>query len=136
MPNRQEADQRPRRVVDEIAPLIDAMLRPESLLKGRLIHERLVQEYGVSINYQRVNLYLQEARPWIAEELGISPGELAGLHRHFEVFPGAQAQGRGFPVAALQNCVRHLRTFLRLQVAGEEKASDYETDRWLGAFRG
>ncbi|GAA3596997.1 hypothetical protein GCM10022295_92130 [Streptomyces osmaniensis] len=36
--------------------------------------------------------YLQEARPRIAEELGISPGELAGLHRRFEVVPGAQAQ--------------------------------------------
>jgi transposase len=39
-----------------------------------------------------VKLYLQEARPRIAEELGISPGELAGLHRRFEVLPGAQAQ--------------------------------------------
>lgn len=91
-PKREVADQRPRRVVDEVAPLIDAMLRSEILLKGRVIHERLVQEYGVAINYQRVKLYLQEARPRIAEELGISPGELAGLHRRFEVVPGAQAQ--------------------------------------------
>ncbi|MDT0616461.1 IS21 family transposase [Streptomyces sp. DSM 40712] len=91
-PKREAADQRPRRVVDDVAPLIDAMLRSEILLKGRVIHERLVQEYGVSINYQRVKLYLQEARPRIAEELGISPGELAGLHRRFEVVPGAQAQ--------------------------------------------
>lgn len=35
---------------------------------------------------------MQEARPWITEELGISPGDLAGLHRRFEVVPGAQAQ--------------------------------------------
>ncbi|WP_456340347.1 IS21 family transposase [Streptomyces ipomoeae] len=35
---------------------------------------------------------LQEARPRIAEDLGISAGELAGLHRRFEVVPGAQAQ--------------------------------------------
>lgn len=91
-PKREAADQRPRRVVDEVAPLIDAMLRSEILLKGRVIHERLAQEYGVTINYQRVKLYLQEARPRIAEELGISPGELAGLHRRFEVVPGAQAQ--------------------------------------------
>lgn len=91
-PKREAADQRPRRVVDEVAPLIDAMLRSEILLKGRVIHERLAQEYGVAINYQRVKLYLQEARPRIAEELGISPGELAGLHRRFEVVPGAQAQ--------------------------------------------
>ncbi|MGW7825139.1 hypothetical protein ACWGLF_45825 [Streptomyces puniciscabiei] len=91
-PKREAADQRPRRVVDEVAPLIDAMLRSEILLKGRVIHERLAQEYGVTINYQRVKLYLQESRPRIAEELGISPGELAGLHRRFEVVPGAQAQ--------------------------------------------
>lgn len=91
-PKREAADQRPRRVVDEVAPLIDAMLRSEILLKGRVIHERLAQEYAVTINYQRVKLYLQEARPRIAEELGISPGELAGLHRRFEVVPGAQAQ--------------------------------------------
>ena len=91
-PKREPGVQRPRRVVDEVAPLIDAMLRSEVLLKGKVIHERLVQEYGVGINYQRVKLYLQEARPRIAEELGISPGELAGLHRRFEVVPGAQAQ--------------------------------------------
>ncbi|WP_437107644.1 hypothetical protein [Streptomyces flaveolus] len=91
-PKREAADQRPRRVVDEVAPLIDAMLRSEILLKGKVIHERLAQEYGVSINYQRVKLYLQEAWPRIAEGLGIGPSELAGLHRRFEVVPGAQAQ--------------------------------------------
>ncbi|WP_443030959.1 IS21 family transposase [Streptomyces sp. CB02400] len=91
-PKREVAGQRPRRVVDEVAPLIDAMLRAEVLLKASVIHERLVQDYAVGINYQRVKLYLQEARPRIAKELGISPGELAGLHRRFEVAPGAQAQ--------------------------------------------
>jgi transposase len=39
-----------------------------------------------------VKLYLQQARPQVMEELGISPDELAGLHRQFEVIPGAQAQ--------------------------------------------
>ncbi|WP_443042815.1 IS21 family transposase [Streptomyces sp. NBC_00370] len=86
------AAQRQRRVVDEVAPLIDAMLRSEVLLKASVIHERLVQDYAVAINYQRVKLYLQETRPRIAEELGSAPGELAGLHRRFEVVPGAQAQ--------------------------------------------
>ncbi|MGW4232224.1 IS21 family transposase [Streptomyces sp. NPDC004980] len=81
-----------RRVVDEVAPLIDAMLRAEILLKGAVIHERLVAEYGFTGSYQRIKMYLQEARPRIAEELGISPHELAGLHRRFEVVPGAQAQ--------------------------------------------
>lgn len=92
-PKREVAGQRPRRVVDEVAPLIDAILRAEVLLEASVIHERLVQNYAVSINYQRVKLYLQETQPRIAEELGISPGELAGLHRRFEVVPGAQAQG-------------------------------------------
>ncbi|WP_395358074.1 IS21 family transposase [Streptomyces sp. YH02] len=81
-----------RWMVDEVAPLIDAMLRSEILIKGAVVHERLVAEYGFTGTYQRVKLYMQEARPRIAQELGISLGELAGLHRRFEVVPGAQAQ--------------------------------------------
>ncbi|WP_452176593.1 IS21 family transposase [Kitasatospora saccharophila] len=91
-PRRAPGGQARKRVVDEVAPLIDAMLRSEILIKGAVVHERLVAEYGFTGNYQRVKLYLQEARPRIAEELGIAPGELAGLHRRFEVVPGAQAQ--------------------------------------------
>jgi transposase len=41
-PKREPGVRRPRRVVDEVVPLIDAMLRSEVLLKGRVIHERLV----------------------------------------------------------------------------------------------
>ncbi|GGP56939.1 transposase [Streptomyces melanogenes] len=92
-PPKRTSNGRPRKkVVDEVAPLIDAMLRAEILIKGAVVHERLASEYGFSINYQRVKLYLQEARPRIADELGITPRELAGLHRRFEVVPGAQAQ--------------------------------------------
>ncbi len=92
-PPKRTSNGRPRRrVVDEVAPLIDAMLRAEILIKGAVVHERLVKEYGSTINYQRVKLYLQEARPRIADELGITPRELAGMHRRFEVVPGAQAQ--------------------------------------------
>ncbi|MFE2584588.1 IS21 family transposase [Streptomyces sp. NPDC059378] len=91
-PRRAPNGQPYRRVVDEVAPLIDAMLRAEILLKGAVIHERLVADYGFTGSYQRIKMYLQEARPRVAEELGISPGELAGLHRRFEVVPGAQAQ--------------------------------------------
>lgn len=92
-PPRRSANGRSRkRVVDEVAPLIDAMLRAEITIKGAVVHERLAQEYQFTGNYQRVKLYLQEARPRIAEELGIAPGDLAGLHRRFEVIPGAQAQ--------------------------------------------
>ena len=79
------------RVIDEFAPLVDAMLRAEVLMKAAVIHERLVAEYGFTGNYQRVKLYVQEARPRVAEELGITPKELAGMHRRFEVIPGAQA---------------------------------------------
>jgi hypothetical protein len=80
------------RVIDEFAPLVDSMLRAEILMKAAVIHERLATEYGFTGNYQRTKLYVQEARPRIAEELGITPKELAGMHRRFEVIPGAQAQ--------------------------------------------
>ncbi len=45
-------------MVDEVAPLIDAMLRAEILLRGSVIHERLVAEYGFTGTYQRVKIYL------------------------------------------------------------------------------
>ncbi|CAM5610553.1 transposase [Streptomyces spiroverticillatus] len=92
-PPRRRVSGRPRkRVIDEVSPLVDAMLRAEILMKAAVIHERLVAEYGFTGNYQRVKLYVQEARPRIAGELGITPRELAGMHRRFEVIPGAQAQ--------------------------------------------
>ncbi|MFF7250059.1 IS21 family transposase [Embleya sp. NPDC008237] len=81
-----------RRVIGEVEPIVDVWLRREILLKGSVIHERLVKEYGFTGNYQRVKIYLQRARPRIAAELGIAPDELAGLHRRFEVAPGVQAQ--------------------------------------------
>ncbi|MFC5911664.1 helix-turn-helix domain-containing protein, partial [Streptacidiphilus monticola] len=65
-------------LVDAVAPVIDAWLRAEILIKGSVVHERLVKEYGFTGNYQRVKLYLQEARPRVAAELGIGPDELAG----------------------------------------------------------
>ncbi|WP_375118574.1 IS21 family transposase [Nonomuraea sp. MTCD27] len=88
------APRRSRRgqVIDAYAHVIDAWLRAELLLKASVIHERLVEQYGFTGHYQRVKLYLQEARPKIAEELGYTPSELARLHRRFEVVPGAQAQ--------------------------------------------
>lgn len=60
-------------MIDEFAPLVDAMLRAEVLMKAAVIHERLVAEYGFTGNYHRVKLYVQEARPWLVEELGITP---------------------------------------------------------------
>jgi transposase len=83
---------RGKQVITAYAPVIDAWLRAEILLKGTVIHERLAGDYGFAGNYQRVKMYLQEARPRIAAELGYTPAELARLHRRFEVVPGAQAQ--------------------------------------------
>jgi transposase len=80
------------KVIKPFAHIVDAWLRAELLLKGTVIHERLVGEYGFTGNYQRVKMYVQEARPRIAQELGFTPSELARLHRRFEVIPGAQAQ--------------------------------------------
>ncbi len=79
-------------VIEPFKPVIDAWLRADIMLNGTVIHERLVDQYGFTGNYQRVKLYLQQARPQVMEELGIGPDELAGLHRRFEVIPGAQAQ--------------------------------------------
>jgi transposase len=88
------APRRSRRgqVMDAYAHVVDEWLRAELLLKASVIHERLVAQYGFPGHYQRVKMYLQEARPKIAEELGYTPSELARLHRRFEVVPGAQAQ--------------------------------------------
>jgi transposase len=83
---------RRKSMVEEFAPLIDAMLRAEILIKASVVHERLVAEYGFTGSYQRIKLFMQQARPRVAEELGIAPDQLAGLHRRFEVIPGAQAQ--------------------------------------------
>ncbi|WP_371666766.1 hypothetical protein [Streptomyces sp. NBC_00289] len=48
---------RPRKkAVDEVALLIDAMLKAEILIKGAVVHERLVKNYGSTINYQCVKL--------------------------------------------------------------------------------
>lgn len=73
--------------------LIDAWLRRDVSLKGSVIHERLVADHGFGGHYQRVKMYLAEARPRIAAELGAGDeNPLTGLHRRFEVVPGAQAQ--------------------------------------------
>jgi len=79
------------RVIDAFAGVVDAMLRRDIRLPAAVIHERLVAEHGFAHTYQRVKLYVAEARPRIAAELGdIDP--LEGLHRRFEVTPGSQAQ--------------------------------------------
>jgi transposase len=80
-----------------ITPFIDVVegwLRADLRIKGTVVHERLVAEYGFTGHYQRVKMFLAEARPRIAaEELAeADDNPLRGLHRRFEVVPGAQAQ--------------------------------------------
>ena len=70
---------RGKQSITAYAPVIDAWLRAEILLKGTVIYERLAGDYGFTANYQRVKMYLQEARPRIAAELGYTPAELARL---------------------------------------------------------
>ncbi|WP_434098480.1 hypothetical protein [Streptomyces mirabilis] len=50
------------------------------------------KQYGFAGHYQRVKLYLQEARPRIAAELGVGTDELRRMHSRFEAIPRAQAQ--------------------------------------------
>ena len=80
-------------LITPFIPLVEAWLRADVSLKGTVIHERLVAEHGFTGNYQRVKMFLAEARPRIAAELEASDDNpLTGLHRRFEVVAGAQAQ--------------------------------------------
>ena len=81
------------RLIEPFVERIEAWLRSDLTLKGTVIHERLVAEYGFTGNYQRVKMFLAEARPRIAAALEESDDNpLRGLHRRFEVVPGAQAK--------------------------------------------
>jgi hypothetical protein len=81
------------RRIDPLVGVVESWLRADIGLRGSVIHERLVAEYGFDASYQRVKVFLAEARPRIAAELAAADeGRLAGLHRRFEVVPGARAQ--------------------------------------------
>lgn len=81
------------KVITPFIGVIEALLRGDIGLKGAVIHERLVNEHGFTGSYQRVKMFLAEARPRIAAELAAEDeNPLTGLHRRFEVVPGAQAQ--------------------------------------------
>jgi len=75
----------PPQVIEPFKELIDEWLRNEPRLQGTVIHRRLVEGHGFTNSYQRVKMYLAEARPRICP---VSPE----LHRRFEVLPGSQAQ--------------------------------------------
>ena len=57
-------------LITPFVPVVEAWLRADLSLKGTVIHERLVAEHGFTGNYQRVKMFLAEARPRIAAELG------------------------------------------------------------------
>src|SRR5215211_6270953 len=81
------------KLITPFIPLVEGWLRTDIDLRATVIHERLVAEHGFTGNYQRVKMFVVEARPRIAAEL--AEGEdnpLTGLHRRFEVISGAQAQ--------------------------------------------
>jgi hypothetical protein len=75
--------------------VVQARLRADLTIKGTVVHERLVAEYGFTGHYQRVKMFLAEARPRIATELADrDENPLRGLHRRFEVIPGCTGSGR------------------------------------------
>ena len=51
------------RLIEPFVERIEAWLRSDLALKGTVIHERLVADYGFTGNYQRVKMFLAEARP-------------------------------------------------------------------------
>src|SRR5215212_6147349 len=80
-------------LITPFIPVVEAWLRTDVTIKGTVVYERLVAEYGFPGHYQRVKMFLAEARPRIAAELvEADDNPLAGLHRRFEVVAGAQAQ--------------------------------------------
>lgn len=81
------------KVITPFVGVVEAWLRADVTLKGSVIHERLVAEHGFTGSYQRVKMFLAEARPRIVADLfEADENPLTGLHRRFEVVPGAQAQ--------------------------------------------
>lgn len=79
------------RLVDPFTDVIDAWLAVDPRLRASVIHERLVAEYGFTGHYQRIKVYVAEARHRLELESD-AQGRPPGLHRRFEVVAGAQAQ--------------------------------------------
>lgn len=81
------------KLITPFVSVIEAWLRADITLKAAVVHERLVAGHGFTGNYQRTKMFIAEARPRIAAELAeADENPLHGLHRRFEVVPGAQAQ--------------------------------------------
>jgi transposase len=75
----------PPRLIEPWAPTIDEMLTLEPKPQATVVYDRLRRYKGYTGSYQRVKLYVREAR----ERICPKPPE---LHRRYEVLPGAQAQ--------------------------------------------
>lgn len=81
------------RVIAPFVGVVEGWLRADIDLKASVVHERLVAEYGFTGHYQRVKMFVAEARPRIAAELDAADeNPVRGLHRRFETCPGLQAQ--------------------------------------------
>jgi transposase len=81
------------KLITPFVSVVEAWLRADITLKAAVVHERLVAEFGFTGHYQRTKMFIAEARPRIAAELvETDENPLRGLHRRFEVVPGAQAQ--------------------------------------------
>lgn len=73
------------RLIESWVPVIDEMLKGEPKLQATVVCDRLRRYHGYTGSYQRVKVYVREAR----ERICPRPPE---LHRRYEVLPGAQAQ--------------------------------------------
>nr|WP_270155957.1 hypothetical protein [Nonomuraea corallina] len=73
-------------VITPYTQVIDAMLRADLTMKASVVYERLVAEHGYDRSYQRVKLYVAQARPRLAAEAGteVATERMRGLHRRFE----------------------------------------------------
>jgi len=69
------------RLIDPYVAVVEVWLRADITIKGAVVHERLVVEYGFSGSYQRVKEYLAKERPRLAAELAAGDeNPLTGLH--------------------------------------------------------
>jgi transposase len=126
------------RKIDAFAHLVDAWLTDDLSLRASVIHERLVADYGFDGHYQRVKLYVAEARERIAVQLG-EQAPLTGLHRRFEVTPGAQAQvdwGHEGPQIAAALGVAHVYSFHMTLSYSREPFCCFTTSQDLATFWG
>jgi hypothetical protein len=82
-------------LITPFIPLEEAWLRADLRIKGTVVHERLVAEYGFTGNYQRVKMFLAEARPRIAAELAdTDENPLTGFAPPLRGRPGRAGAGR------------------------------------------